>query len=44
MDDTKDVTMDDVKNDTRILIYKEGEPVWITAAELRSMLEELKNG
>lgn len=36
--------MEAVKNDTKILIYKEGEPVWITLSEFLRMLEELKNG
>ena len=36
--------MESTKNDTKILIYKDGVPVWITLAEFLHMLEELKNG
>lgn len=36
--------METIKNDTKILIYKDGEPVWISLADFMAMLEELKNG
>ena len=36
--------MEESKNDTKILIYRDGEQVWITLAEFMHMLEELKNG
>ena len=33
--------MDKPKNDTKILIYKDGHPVWISLQEFLHMLEEL---
>ena len=36
--------MEAPKNETKILIYRDGTPVWITLTEFLHMLEELKNG
>lgn len=35
--------MEAIKNDTKIMIYKDGEPVWITLSEFLDMMEELKH-
>ena len=33
-----------LKTDSKVLIYRDGEPVWVSVDEFLKMLEQLKHG